>query len=506
MIDYILNLPAKFWQRLGIILFSYLGANFLSRYVTFARFVDPSLLVSILFVSIVLGLVVLNKAVKNNFQTFIIGQLMFFWMILDAFLIKTTGFSFKPYGLVFGFVVFAAFVYFFRYFNLLCKFNIFRYLSVFFIINIIYYFCYHSNFNITLVSSIYNWTNFSENQDAKTIVFLNSLAVLTSSILAISAFYNIKTKEQIDKMIMKTMKISAVAFSLVLLMVIVIGNINGAGYQVYLPIYFLFLLGLKYYIDNNLNISQRYSDVLLVFLIGLFGLTLLSCNKSALISVLLTTMTCVFINFRLKLKFNIFNIIKDKRFGLWFILAVVFVILFVAAKFNIIAVVVSKISDSMEAFQGVTSLYIRKANWKYFLQYWHSHIDSFKVIFGFGLGKSREVMFYSSSMMYSPIYRVQTTHNQYMEMFFDYGLMSLFYYLPLLIIAFRSIVNLFSSTVDKNIKLLSNVSLMLLIFYGLYHTTDGLRVQTAIIFFATLVYLEALKYTLTRAKTDKSSN
>jgi hypothetical protein len=498
MIDRLLNLPLLFWQRLLIILFGYFGAVIGKNYLPIPPFVDSSLVFSVLFVLFIATGVIFFKTVKIPFLSYAIAQLIFIWMLLDQFLINTVHLSLKPHALVFGFVILAAVYYFFKNLNFLWNFNTFKFLLLFFMANIFYYFFHYSTFNIVSIGDIYNWTNYTEAQDAKTIVFLDSLAVFCSSILALSVFGSVNSKEQVNKIFSRLLLILSIAFLIITPVIPLIGGLKGAGYQIFFSIYLIFILGLKYFIDNNVKISEKYNTFLLTALILLGGMTLLSCNKSALVSIFISVFILAVINYRLNITFNIFSVLKNKRFGLLFWILIAFVLIFLAAKFNIVDNIFSKIHDILNSFQGISSLYIRKANWKYFMQYWDMHGNIFNTLFGFGIGKSREIMFYSSAMLYSNIYLVQTTHNQYMEMFFDYGAVAMFYYIPLIIIGVTSVRNLINPKTDKNIKLLSNISVAILLFYILYHFTDGLRVPSAIIIFASLMFLEAAKYSIAK--------
>jgi len=93
-----------------------------------------------------------------------------------------------------------------------------------------------------------------------------------------------------------------------------------------------------------------------------------------------------------------------------------------------------------------------------------------------------------------------------MEMFFDYGVVALFYFISLILIFYQNTLNLINKKIHNNIKLISNISNCLIIFYFIYHYADGLRVPTAIIFFSALMLFEGIKYKLQNFYKNKEQN
>ena len=501
------NLPDKFWQRLCIVFLAYVGAQIAIRTIPVPFMADESFLVAVFAIFLFIGLYLIPKILVNPFLNYIIIQLMFFWMVLDQFLKKTVHISVKPHAVIFGFTILAGSIYFFKNFNFLWKFITFRFFFVFFIINIIYYFGYYSDFNVNLVSLNNNF-GATENQAAKTIIFLDSLAVFLSSIIPLSLLININNKNELDCMICKINKIFCSCFILFAILFPFRGEAVILGSQIYLSIYFFLILGFKYYIDNTEKkefITAKFNNLMNFAIIILFGITIKNCNKSALIAILTATFLFILINYRLKIKFHISELLKNKKWGIVFSFLLISLLAFIAVKFNILEIIYKKLEETFNSITGggITSYYIRKSNWTLFSNYWMNHLETFNSLFGFGIGKSREIMFYLTKSQYSPIYLVQTTHNQYMEMFFDYGAVALCYFIPLMLIFYQNVKNLLNKKIYINIKLISNLSNCLIIFYFIYHYSDGLRVTTAIIFFSALMLLEGLKYKLREFQEDK---
>ena len=494
------NLPDKFWQRLFIIFLAYVGVQIAIRFLPIPFMADESFLVAVFAIFSFIGLYLIPKILVNPFLNYIIIQLMFFWMVLDQFFKKTVHISVKPHAVIFGFAILAGIIYFFKNFNFLWKFIAFRFFFIFFIINIIYYFCYYSDFNLNLVN-LAGLGGVSENQSARTIIFLDSLAVFVSSIISLSLFTNINNKTELDKIICKISKILCYCFILFVLLFPLIREDRIHGTQIYLSVYFFLILGFKYYVDNIENndlITPRFNNLMTFVIIILFGITIRNCNKSALIAILISTFLFILINYRLKLKFYFFEFLKNKKLGIIFGILLVGLLIFIAAKFNIFEIIQKKLENTFNSVTGggITSYYIRKSNWKFFCDYWINNLNTFNCLFGFGIGKSREIIYYITQSQYSSIYYVQTTHNHYMDMFFDYGAVALFYFIPYVLIFYQNTLNSINKKTSNNIKLISNMSNCLIIFYFIYHYSDGLRVPTAIIFFSFLMLLEGLKYKL----------
>ena len=341
------------------------------------------------------------------------------------------------------------------------------------------------------------------------IVFLSGLSVFLSSVIALSVFKNIKTDEQIKKIILNSTKLFSIFFSLMLIFLLVLGKLRGLSFHLSAPIYFIILLTFKYYFDNFLPISNKFNYFLQLIIIIFFTISVFASNKTSLVAFLVSLFIYLLINRREKLKYKTFDLITKGKMKFILVPIAVAMLIFLAVKLGLVALIIDKITKTIEGFSsngGINSLYIRKNNWKYFIHYWQYHLNILETIFGFGLGKSREVIFYISAAQYNFIYRVQTVHNQFMEMFFDYGLMALFYYVPIITIFIKNVKNIFINNVCKEIKLFSNMSLLLIVFYIIYHLADGLRVTTAIIFFSILIFIEGLNFSLKNLNINKDLN
>ncbi len=491
--------PFEFWKRLFIVAGAYFLAQLAILIVNLPVMVDNSLLFSIYFCGALAAMVIVPKIVTNPISNYIIVQAMFFWFALNKVMSNSLHFSFKPHALVFGFTFCIGSFYLLKYFSYLWKFIAFRCYFIFFLINIIYYFYHYSLFNISDYSTFgVKWA--SEGFNAKTIAFIDSIAFLMCTVVSLCATQFLRSKFDIDKLIYQISKVFCYCFIGFTLIFPFIINNKISGDQIYLPIYLLLMLGFKYYIDNNKNlsfISDRFKNLMSLSILFVFGIAIFGSNKSSIIGILASVFLFTLTNKRLGFNLNFLNGI-NKNFKLISLIIASIVSVGAIILFNVPEIMYMSIKNVYIALTGhkITSFYIRLSNWDLFLNYWKWNLDIFHSIFGFGLGKSREVMYLLTQSQYAKRFYMQTTHNQTFELFFDYGLMATLFYIPIITIIYNNIKILFCSFASKNLQLISNLSNCLLVFYLIYHLTDNMRVPTAIIFFSALMMVEGIKYKL----------
>ncbi len=516
MFEKLLDIPEKFWIRLGIIFLTYVGANILMRKVHLPFWADPTFL--LVFFSIVTLILIYSfnffapKVFKNPFFVCVVLQTFFVWIFIDTFISKYLHISFKPKVLVFGLGFVAGVYYFFKYFNFLWKFSEFRFVVFFNIITFIFYFFNASTFNISQEGPIYGFMGGSENQSAKMVVLIGSICIFFSSVVGLSVFNNIAGKEQIDKLVINSSKIWSIMLGVLMAIIILLLGQKISGFQISSSIFFGLILTFKYYIDNfidqsKMKLPKYLNHSLLILCFFMFVLTVYQSNKTSLIAFLAGLFIYVFICYKESLQFKIVEFLGNSRYRVAIILLTIIVLIsltFYLGLVDKIIAVINKSFNAVTAETGVSSFSIRKTNWKYFIDYWATNLDEMKALFGFGLGESRRIIFYLSATQ-TPryLYLVQTTHNQFTEIFFDYGLMGLLFYMPAIIIIIKNINNIFSERVSKDIKLFSNLSIFLWTYYFIYHLLDGLRVTTAITFFTTIMFVQAIIYSLSLKPKNK---
>lgn len=488
MFERLLNPPILFWQRLFIVFSVYAGAQIALRLVSIPFPVDDSLLLVIFAAFSLIGLFCASKILDTPFMSYAITQLFFFWVLFDQFLGTTAGISMKSRVIAFGFIFLAGITYLYKNFDFLWKFMAFRFFLAFFVINIIYYFFNASSFNVSAAN--FNGTgDMSENQDSRMIIFLGSLAVLLTSSVALSLFKDITTKEQLKALITRLAKVFCIACGLMLLMFAAIGKIKGLTFHVSSPIYFMTFLALKYYVDNFAEVSKKFNYLLQFVIVVFFMVPIFGCNKATLIAFLTGLAVFLILNFKEKLK-------------LAFIPLIAVVLIFLTIQTGLGALVIDRLDKAATSISqgGINSYTMRQSNWNLFTNYWGNHLDTTKTLFGFGLGKSREVMYYLSRSQYNAKYFVQSVHNQYLAIFFDYGLMALLFFIPLVSIFWRNIKTAFSQRTPREVKLFSNLCLGVMLFYFIYHTMDGLRATTIITFFSLIMFTEGYRYSYEKSE------
>jgi hypothetical protein len=208
----------------------------------------------------------------------------------------------------------------------------------------------------------------------------------------------------------------------------------------------------------------------------------------------------VFLNiFYIKLEFKTVQIPRQKYLMPLLVIIGLIITIILAKSFGVVDKIDDKLSAAISSLSqntAINSWYIRKNNWNYFLLHYLNNLDIFKLLFGYGLGASRQAIFYISAMQYDPMYLVQTIHNQFMEMFYDYGLVSFLFYIPMITIFFKNLHKIMFTNINSTIKIFSAINVSMLVFFCIYHLTDGLRVETTIVFFAYLSFCEMCIFTL----------
>ncbi|HSA06065.1 MAG TPA: hypothetical protein P5556_02675 [Candidatus Gastranaerophilales bacterium] len=499
----LLTFPDEFWLRLFVVFVAFAGAMLGKKIIPIPFALDPSLTMSIYAVFALIGWFIFKRVVNDTFWTYLIVQLIFFFILVNEVIVKFIHISFKPEPLVFGLALVAGSYYLIKNFKFIWQFAEIKFLAIFLIINIIYYFFHYSTFNVGLEGLAYGDGSGVASADSKKIIFLSSICAFLGSIIALSVFKNVDSKEKIHNIIVKLSFIFTIFLGILVPFLLLLGpnEFKGGGFQISAPIYLGFLLTFKYYLDNFHESSSKYNTCLILLITAYFVFSTLAGNKTSLIAFLFSISIFLFVNLKEGFKFKTFLFLKKGRLRLVIVPLFIVIITGLAIKFGLIDIIGEKVGKAITGVgdAGINSFYIRKSNWKYFTDYWTSHLDFLTTIFGFGLAKSREVIFYISASQYSPIYKVQTTHNQYMEMFFDYGLMAIFYFIPLIIVFFKSVVQILNPRTPKEIKLFSNFSFILIIFYFVYHLTDGLRVPVALAFFSAIMFCEGLKFSMQKA-------
>ncbi|MEI7473790.1 MAG: hypothetical protein WCK67_03340 [bacterium] len=483
--------------------------------------VNPFILFFGILIAIYIGFSGLKKSVTSPVFIYFVTQFIFIWLYMDEKILGHFNFSAKVNMLTLGIASFTTLFYFFNHFNYLWKnFPAFRYLTIFFAINIPYFFLYHSDFNLANYKTGYDLRLNSqyEGSNANFIVFLDSLCPLIGYTVGLMVFKNAKNYAQVvdtmKNIIDKTAKIFWIYYSIMIVTVLIGFNtpeffanrlriefIGDYGPQIFLSLFLILFLAFKIYKDNFTNETIKLNFIKLVPLILINTILIfLLGNRTSLIA--LTASTSIFILYALKLGFKVQSInlnTRTRRFiKTAFELSMIIIPVLIA--FYLIFATPEALTNKIDEFLNPATLDVRTSNWDLFTNEWIDRLNFNTALFGFGLGASRETIFFVSAMQ-GVGHLVQTVHNHIAEVVFDYGALSIFYFMSYLYIFLKSLMNI-RRYPNLKIKLFSLVNVCLIIFFFIYHQTDGIKVTTGLIFFSMVGFMDSLIHGLLHNKEE----
>jgi len=481
----------------GAIIFPLLALGVASKLVD----IEPVTMFVLLVLGFLSGICLIKNLMYSPLVSYLIIQLMFIGIFFNETIRATAGINLKLHAIALGLSVLTASYYLFKNFDQIWKnFSIFRFLFLFFIANIFYLLFYHSDFRLSAVSAGYPIafaSDFSD-ENASFIMFLDSLCPLVSVIIPLVALLKVKSENDFSKKLNRII----LYFSCGTLFYLICSVLNGfnfrvPGFGIFITAFLFVFLGFKLYRDNLKNKENPFIDRILSLLILIdLIIILIVINKTGLlgfiVSLILFFSLCIFC--KIKMPFLSFNINKNNLFSLKTILYSVLILGLIGILTTSFADVINdKIQYFSEGYSSLSTFKRRQTNWYYFIQNWIEQLSMFTAMFGFGTGASRESIFYISAMQ-SNNNLVQTTHNHYMDMFYDYGMVALLYFSAIFSVFINNIKNIINKSTSENLKLFSIISASILTFYLIYHMADGVRVTNAIILFSVLGLLEAVKY------------
>ena len=271
-----------------------------------------------------------NKSVKSTLIPFLMLIMISIFTFLDQKILMPFGINVKPHAIIMGFALLVAFYYIARNFKYMwLNFPAFKYLFVFFVLNIIYFFFYYSEFNISLYNAGHFTANFFyfedfSNVDAKLIVFLNSLSALIAFSIGIMVFSDVDKQEEIEQRILKLIKLLVFLFAgyLALAVFLVFVNLNKFVFidgrliedflglsSIALPLFLIAFIAFKYYLRNLKDKTNTHPVNLVIDFNILFitAITLLQAGKTNIISTMLSAGLLIFLLFRTGFRINLFN-------------------------------------------------------------------------------------------------------------------------------------------------------------------------------------------------------
>jgi hypothetical protein len=150
----------------------------------------------------------------------------------------------------------------------------------------------------------------------------------------------------------------------------------------------------------------------------------------------------------------------------------------------------SRIGETTES--DASSMNMRISHWKDVYQSWSTGLNPLTLIFGFGIDRVREVVYYAS--MSSAVEKgIQSPHNLYISSIFDYGLCSLVFFIGFFDVAFSSIKYILNPTSNQNTRIFSVTALAVVALQALMWISLDPTLIVKITIFSCLGFLEALK-------------
>jgi hypothetical protein len=470
------------------------------------------LFVPLFFIS--LAYLLYNFRQSWNFPRFPFLATFFIFMavFIDSFSARNLGFSPKANQIFFLISVVFAGVYFFRDYRYYLSHNHIKFSVIFFLITLAYFLFYSSTFDISRVKYGYVLLIASgmeiNSPPVKVIILTSSMGILVANILALAPFKTAADKRSAENVMMDKLLLLTYSLLAISLVAVVLGILSKAakfnyGMHCYLPLMLTVGYSLLYFVQKYHAEARffcfpfRLYHVLTVSLITSSIFLPLALNKTSLFSTFLIftifywlTKGCGYGAFVRK----ILKIASEDLLLRIIIITSIIAIFILSAALGVFDLFADKVDYVISGLAKNSSMKVREGNWQYFLQYWWNSLNLQHIIAGYGIGASRETIFFISAMRDNAHERnlVQTVHNSYVEYLYDYGLMSIFYFGMYLVFLKNSLKYLFDKK-DQDKLVLSSAQLALILFTGIYGLTDGIRVQMLIQLFVLLGFSEGLK-------------
>ena len=469
--------------------------------------------------------------------------MILFFIFLDKKIMPCVGLNIKLYADVFMISAIVAFYHLIKNFKYLwTTFALFRYLFIYFVLTGLYlFFHYHSDFRLNndvlslryaqslkVGTKINSQVKREFGDMAQYVLYIEWLIPLVCTTISLMLFKGLKTLKETQDRIIAIIKY----FTLILLVHYSLAGItclaglndtfiniygdNDPGLNFFFTMFLLVLLGFKYYvsslepdketgfIQSILNFGMIYDFVLIVFT-GIF-----SVGSSSMILALLVGLPIILVlNSGLGLSFPFFltagsyldpvkkNLNKMRELKIDSLKQLVKTVSTVVITGLILGYFVTRMINTYDS--KTITVGMRIDHWKDAYTAWMRHLDFFKVLFGYGLDKLAEAVYYASNSS-SVEQGIVSPHNMFILMIFNQGLVCFFYFGAVLSTVIGSIKAIKDKSVDIGVKIFSttNISLVASIFV-LWFFVD-MTLVLRIIFFCMLGFIESVKYALNQSQ------
>jgi len=499
--------------------------------------INPFVLTGILATVFFIFLYLVKKSIKHPVIPYLLLQLIIFWVFFGKKLLSPAGLDFKPHVAVFLLAILTAGYFLFTKFRELWAYTPFRYIFGFFIVSTIYAFFYKTDFRSSSYIDLWIQNNMGlrfnalmsgaevisrefGSSETKFLVYMTGIAPLVGFLTGLMSLWNVPEgldlKDKLYKLI-GLLSAGILGYHILLAVSVLIGTssvmfidnrlfIDGGFAGGYFEALFLMVMIAFYYVvTRNFNNFRYYKPIKSVILINILILSfiiLLGIKKGTIISLGIALLAGIaaaaVVNKRSNegLTGGLFaqksESSKDNKSvlpALFFAPVLLFVPVFLSGSGGF----ENLVYNIQERFTSNDTLDIRMINWDMYMTQWWNNLDFYKVLFGFGIDKSREMTFFLTAMHPVGTYQQPHIHNIYLEMFYNYGLMAFLFFLPLILILISNIKAAFSGTNQDGAKIFNILSIGVIVFFFMYYMAESPSMIAIILIFTLLGFLESVR-------------
>ena len=487
---------------------------------------DPLLVGTVASILTVGAMMMFRKSVQNPIIPCMSLVMILFFIFFEKKFLSKVGLDLKAFMLIFAAAAMIAIFNLTRDFKYYwSNFISFRFIFIFFIATLIYLgLGYYSDFRLSTDLLSLSYAHFAKvgaktggmegsAQTKREFGAFSQYVILIEAFIPIVAFTTALTIAKIKKspqellltIIKVFVAILAIHYSCALVAPLlgtslhftsIAGEVDP-GSNFVEPVFLLILLSFRYYFSQQKTSPPTWVTWCLNFDIAYVLLWVGSysddaAGSSSMIVCLLTGLPMLIVGAKLlNMDFPLPLILNPfKRSRPWVIDMVKFV------TFSVVLVVaVSYFLSRMENSSGndTASLGMRLSHWHDILENWAHDLTLNRFIFGYGIDKVRELVYYASNS--SAVEQgIQSPHNLYIALLYDYGMMGLLYVAGFSTTMISSVRYLLDKQQNRFTKLFSLVNMGMVCGVGLMLMFLDMTLIVKIIFFSALGLIEALKF------------
>lgn len=490
--------------------------------------IEPLFAYLILLIGFLSVFFLIKNSIKNTIIPYSLLQMTSCWIFIGPAILQPFGLDVKPHIIVFFLSTLLTAYFIFKNFSYLWSFQLFRFTLIFCLINIVYALFYTSDFRNSnyidvwiqnntglrfnaVGTGIENYSRQFGHGETQFLIYMTGLAPLVGTVISLMTFYGAKTKELVKERMLNVVKYVSVAFIIYLgslLLSIAMGtsvisfirgrlsiNAQFTG-DIIDSLFLILLIGYSIYLSmaNDFPKKAFYKGILNISIIAQSLFIFLGVKKGTIISLGIALVVLFLTNAISIYKARKYAKQRSEKGNLVFKLLklspVVLVLLLLLGNSDLVNSTLYTISNR---FADLETFNVRTTIWNDFTTYWMDNLNFFKALFGFGIDSSRELTFFISALYPDKSFQQPHPHNIFLEFFYNYGLMALLYFLPIAIIFIQDLKRVFLAA-DNRIRLLSGVSIAIILNFIIYFMAECPSMPVHLIFFCTLGLLESAKH------------